>query len=473
MNDLSIGVAIAIDVFAILVYVTLVLRKIPSPLHPAWMFLGLHLYIVSLRLIQLASGGSPLKVTFAWAVAVSEVARAGVASDLGLVSIAVGMLIASAIQKNLGKFRLQRGTPLSRGRLIFCSVIALSVGTVGMVLTGHLDFSYRNAGWSTSGYLAITSSWPAWGVCIAHFLFGFTPLLLGISTVVVAMVGYFNVSRFAVIIPITLMLAIWLSRRRQRGIPWPLIASLLVLWVAWLPLKPFTGLVRDGVPILDAVSQSIDLTVESMSRDEGHIDQAYLDMIGSTMTLSDLHGSYYWGSTLLPIIYIPIPRFLWPAKPQTNEYQWELQIPSRNMAKLGMTSGLVGEGYVNFGYFGVALYCFAIGALYGTAYARSLRSGNKSPGTFLYLLLMCCSLQIYRDGLVSALFFPFVYAAPVSWGVLSHWIWKPRTPIGRRSRVPSPLGAAVGIEPSFTLQQPLGVWQNRGEVRPRKQVVHQ
>src|ERR1700722_1753693 len=105
MENLTLFGALSIDAFAIAVFIAIVFREARSALHPAWMFLALHVYIVSLRLLQLYMGSSPMAHTFVWPVAVNEVIRAGVASDMGLVSIGVGAIIGRAIYKRSSRAR--------------------------------------------------------------------------------------------------------------------------------------------------------------------------------------------------------------------------------------------------------------------------------------------------------------------------------------------------------------------------------
>jgi len=98
-----------------------------------------------------------------------------------------------------------------------------------------------------------------------------------------------------------------------------------------------------------------------------------------------------------------------------------------------MTPGLVGEGYVNMGLAGVFLTCGLLSFGFTWAYFRvappSLIAPGllKSPGLLLYLLFLSCSMQTYRDGLLSLVWFPFVYAAPVGLVAVSHWVFECRT----------------------------------------------
>lgn len=431
MGNLTLNWALTIDGFTVAICLAVALREARSVLHPAWMFLGLHAYIVTSRLIQVYTGSNPMRATFAWPVTVDELIRAGVSSDLGLLAIAVGWIVARFIVKHR-----QLAKPdvrvVSEFRVRLVASAAMAIGVFAILLSGSNEHGLQNASWDTSGYLAATTSWPSWSVCLLHFLYGFPGPLLIVTSAVLTFVGLTN-SRFAVVIPIILLSFIWLSRRRGRGIPLTMVAVILGAWVIWLPMKPFKKSLHEGAGVKDALNEALEYAYTDYSKAEGSVDEQFLDMVAATMTLSDLHGSWYWGSTIAPLLTGPVPRLLWPEKPKMNQYQWDLQVPARNLADLGMTAGLVAEGYVNFGYVGVVLYCFGVSFAFAFAYFRVAKSNRKSPSLLLYLFCLASAAQVYRDGLISAVWFPFVYAAPIGWTAVSHWIWKPGR---RRTRLP-------------------------------------
>jgi hypothetical protein len=178
-------------------------------------------------------------------------------------------------------------------------------------------------------------------------------------------------------------------------------------------MKPFFDGIWAGDPLFASMENAANYVQGTFQREKESADTQHLDMIASWMTLADLRGTWFWGSTVGPLLVGPVPRVFWPTKPRLNEYNFELQIPARRMADAGMTSGIVGEGYANFGYFGVALYCFALSAGYSLAFEHTEAERHDSPWKLLYLLLLTVYPQIYRDGLISVVMFPFVYGAPI------------------------------------------------------------
>jgi len=423
MDELTLRSALAIDAFTVVICLVIAIKEARTPLHPAWTFLGLHLYIVTFRLVQLYAGAIPLKVGFAWPVSVSEMIRAGVASDIGLLAIAAGWIVARV------KLRRSRPAPpkvvvVSKLRILLGAALAMAGGAFGLLTVRRFERGVTNTSWDQTGYLFATTSWPAWSMCLLHFIYGFPILLLIVTLGVFIVVGFTN-ARFAVIIPMIFLTLLWLSRRRSSKFPFVLVAGILAAFLVWLPMKPFVKMVKGGSGATDSAVEAIRFTYAEFNKEEGSLDQQFLDMVAATMTLSDVHGSWYWGGTILPLFTSPVPRILWPEKPKMNQYQVDLQVPSRNMTDYGMTAGLVAEGYVNFGYAGVVLYCFGVGFAFAWAYWKVARSDRRSASWLLYLFCLASAAQLYRDGLISGVWFPFVYAAPIGFMAISHWIWKP------------------------------------------------
>jgi hypothetical protein len=237
----------------------------------------------------------------------------------------------------------------------------------------------------------------------------------------------FNAFRGVVIIPAIFLLFTWLSRRKNHKLPLMLIPAPLVIWLLWLPMKPVAFALQDGQPFSQALSDGVEIAFTNFGTEEGSgIDFQFLDMIGSTMTLVDLHGHWFWGTTIAPLFVSPMPRLLWPEKPRINQYQKDLDVPDRNMAALDMTAGLVGESYANFGWFGVAFIPFLVSLCYSLAYRQVENGTVNTPGSLLYLFCLSTYMQVYRDGLISAVWFPFVHCAPLGWAAVSHWLWRPR-----------------------------------------------
>jgi hypothetical protein len=436
MPELSIQLALVVDIATLLLCSFLATLVTKSLLHPAPMALASHFYIVTIRLFQLFMGFRPMAYRFTWPVATSEVVRAGLASDLALLGIALGWFIIRNCDRK-GLIRKRKPLELSRKRVQAAVILALVLGAAGMAYIGRANV--RRVGmldsWADSGYVRATTSFAAWGMCLLHYLYGFAPGLTIATVIVFLVVLLFNAYRAVVILPAIFLLLLWISRRQQRNVPWFLLPAALAIWLLWLPLKPIIYTVQDGGPISEAIAAGVDKAFHNFGTDEGSgIDFQFLDMVGSTMTLVDLHGAWFWGGTIAPLLVSPVPRLMWPDKPQLTQYQLDLDIPSRNMAKLEMTPGLVGEAYANFGWIGVFVVPLLVSICYSVAYVKSPQYGVRTPANLLYLLYLAVYLQVYRDGLISTVWFPFVHCAPVGLVALSHWIFPFHRRVAHRQR---------------------------------------
>ena len=145
------------------------------------------------------------------------------------------------------------------------------------------------------------------------------------------------------------------------------------------------------------------------------------------MTLVDVHGELFYGKTFLPLLVSPVPRPWWPDKPHMNEYQHVISTPGRPISTYGAIATLVGEGYANFSYVGGVLFPMLAAYLYGRAYFAAMGRPHTSVFRFLYLVMASMLIQVYRDGFVSTILFPFYAAMPMMALVVVHWaIQSPR-----------------------------------------------
>ena len=98
----------------------------------------------------------------------------------------------------------------------------------------------------------------------------------------------------------------------------------------------------------------------------------------------------------LQIITDPVPRVLWPGKPIGEPiklfYIFDYGTP------VGMTRSLPGEGWMGFGFVGVALWCGLFGAVWGWIYERFARGNPTNIVMMSYLVFLPLSIIFFRDG---------------------------------------------------------------------------
>jgi hypothetical protein len=427
---LALNTAIAIDLVTVGVCSLIAWRVSNSFLHPSVMMIFCHFYIVTMRLHQLHAGYLPMAYSFVWPVQLEEVTRAAFASDIALFAISLGWIIA----RYWGKQRQQMpGDPqilLSPTRIQIAAALSVILACASIAYMGPAALhNPRTAeGLASSGYLQAMTGWAGWGFCLLLYLYGFRPLLLGCTLIVLISQMMFSQFRGVVIIPMIFLALMWLSRRTKRSLPPALIPVCVSIWLLWLPMKPVFYALQQGAPVDVALQSGIETTFKNFGRDSGSgIDFQFLDMVGSTMTLVDMSGHHTWGASMAPVLVSPYPRQLWPDKPQLNQYQLDLDIPARSMAKLNMTAGLIGQCYADFGWAGIVVIPLLISLAFSKAYHRLSGATVMSPGCLLYLLCLATFMQLYRDGLLSAIWFPFVHCGSVGWLAVSHWIIPPRS----------------------------------------------
>ena len=103
----------------------------------------------------------------------------------------------------------------------------------------------------------------------------------------------------------------------------------------------------------------------------------------------------------LQVFTEPIPRKFWTDKPVGPPIKlfslFDYGFP------IGMTYSLPGEGWMQLGYLGVAIWCGLFGWLYGWVYNKFQTSRQSTLVTLAFLLAIPMSLQFFRDGLLLTL----------------------------------------------------------------------
>lgn len=112
-------------------------------------------------------------------------------------------------------------------------------------------------------------------------------------------------------------------------------------------------------------------------------------------------GTYGYFLDNLQLLTQPIPRVLWEAKPVGPPVQlfslFDYGFP------IGMTYSLPGNGWMQLGYLGVAIWCSLFGWLFGAIYNRFQTSSHSNPAVLAYAIFLPLSIQFFRDGLLLVL----------------------------------------------------------------------
>ena len=131
----------------------------------------------------------------------------------------------------------------------------------------------------------------------------------------------------------------------------------------------------------------------AVSMDYPYVYDALLNIISAVPE----RVPYLYGETFLKFVYFPIPRFIWPKKPETAARiivkKFYPQLYSTGMS---ISASPVGEGYFNFGALGVAGIMFFLGI-----FARSLKTyyttnKNNKGAVLLYAAVLPGLFEYFR-----------------------------------------------------------------------------
>lgn len=194
--------------------------------------------------------------------------------------------------------------------------------------------------------------------------------------------------------------------------------GMAVAALLFFPMKRIGSLIQQG----GSMSQISTAVSEEVSEASGGAaaDHMFLDEFAAALTLLDMQGRLYYGSIYLPLLTLPIPRAVWPEKPELAGFLKDISTRYRPMSSAGMITTYLGESYANFGLLGVVL----VPPLFALFLARLRRKAYSAPydslWRFSYVLLLVNLIQVYRDGFLSLVVFVFVNMMPLVLIVFAH-----------------------------------------------------
>jgi hypothetical protein len=426
---MDIQITLVVDILLLVASVWCVLQVSErSIFNPTIWYLALHAYAVTFRLVTLNLGTQSMSVIGVRSD--MEMVTAAIASDLSLlVVVAATIMVARRTDKDddgdgAGNDWARLSPRL--GQVI--SILCLTVGTYALLKFGAVasaakargaDISAIDIGrFEVSSYPVVVAGFAVQGALIQCAIRGFTRWRVVLLLLLLAL-SSFNLPRTVFVLGVVMAFLIYQARRNQHYMPVKWAIGVLLLGIIWFVYKP----VAQGMIAGDDVETTwaaVENYVEDSTVNNSSIDTQFLDMQATYMAASDEAGHRFYGATILPLLYLPIPRFLWPDKPRQNEYAQELSTPLRMMSQTGMTPNLTGESYVNFGWIGCAVIPFLYVGGMQMAYHRVNSRGISSAARWIYLIYLLSMVQIFRDGLNSLILYPFLEYLPLlTWGVIS------------------------------------------------------
>ena len=360
-----------------------------------------------------------------------EISRAAGAYDVALVAVTLIWVYLARRERATTYKRCEPSIPRDTVRLSSSHfrVVAASSIAIGLVGLWYLRFAGAAAvaehiadlgEWSSSSWVTMTATWALQGFVMLHYIRGFPPTLTSLTAVVFLLTALGNAARYPLVVWFLFCCFIYLSRRGRR---WPRLrvtALMALVALLWFPLKTAVASYWTGDDFMTILVKSKTYTEVALGPRGNGGDTTFLDQSAIYMALTDQHGSYFYGRTLVPLLTMPIPRQLWPNKPSLAEFENTISTPDRPVGQFGMVPGIVGEGYANFGYFGIVLFPMIAAYLYAAGYFRAMRHPHQSIQRFAYMICACILILVFRDGLVSMVVFTLVNSMPMTFILYLH-----------------------------------------------------
>jgi hypothetical protein len=409
--------------------------------HPATIYLIFHVIVVTYRLLRLISGSSTLFGGVAWGssgyylpITYEEIARAAAYADLILLLMTLAWIWASIndSRKNgpMSKDNFDQTITLNIKYIWRVAIFALPIGLISVVFLtnlpgfGSIGNVTNQRDFSLSGWVLITQTWVGMILLALVYWYGFRWRLMLPMSIYLFVMLYQGYHRFRVLIPLILLVQIYLDRNNRRWPSFVIVVIIIVAGMMFPSLKTVGKMLQTGESLEEILNRSTEIFQGVFSGDEG--DGQLLDQFAAYVALTDESGNLNHGQSYVALLVLPIPRQWWPEKPSVNDFFYAISRSYRPVGPTGMTPLLWGEIYINFGFVGFFLIPPLFAYLLARFYFRAYRKNFFSLTRFIYLIIACNLLQIYRDGLTSLIFYTVVHMMPMVFILAAHVFSKDR-----------------------------------------------
>lgn len=423
-------------------------KKTFSFYHPGFILLAFHLFSNTFRFFSVMNGAfaSFSEYSTIEGAKDEELRRALLLADVVLFSCSCAIYMAQSLP--MAKLSRQSKFLLNEKILRRILLVTIPLGIYGALTQLYIpsfENNLQNLEGSAGFALAsITASWLGLSLLALIYFYGFKakyllPLLAYL--IIVAIQGY---NRYRFVIPCLFLMITYLLHYHRN---WPKLLHMLLLVVILLltfPLKEIGRAIQKGQSFT-SLSQTLTQSFQTVSRGNSG-DQSFLDQYAMTLSEIDRNEKLYLGTTVVPLIYLIIPRSLWAEKPRLNQWQVDVSSRSRPFGTIGSIGTLYGESYANFRIPGMMLIPSALFFLLTRWYLKIRSYYTSNMSKFFYVLIFVCMIQVLRDGLVSLVIFPVLNSLPLFLIYLSHKFFATRqhfnreilqTHIGRNSSTAS------------------------------------
>lgn len=383
--------------------------------HPATTYLIFHTFAFTTRLLFLASGVAYFlggQVDYFTEIESHEIVKAALLADVGFISMTTAWLLESNRKTSLIPSKLVKIIDENSLKLVLFITIPLGIwGIFSQLYIPGIGKAQLNFGaWSDSSYLHNTQNLLILSFLLIIFKYGFQKYSLIIIGICLFTLAFQGQHRYRVLVPCLFLLFLHLHRQRKKWLSPRFVVIILVGIMVFLPMKYVGKLIQQGASMDELIEFASEYR-ESLSIG-ANADFSFLDMYASTLTLIDQHGVYYYGTTYLNLLLIPIPRPFWENKPSLVQWITDVSTPARNLKELGAIPTIYGESYVNFGYLGIIFIPFLFAKYSARWYFKVLNTHSQSANLYFYLYFAAIFVQVYRDGLNAIIIFLSAYNIP-------------------------------------------------------------
>jgi oligosaccharide repeat unit polymerase len=383
--------------------------------HPATTYLVFHLFAFTTRLLFLTSGATFFlggQLDYFTEIESHEIVKAALLADLGFISMTTAWLLESNRKLPLKTSKSVIIIDENVLKLVLFVTIPLGIwGIFSQLYIPGIGKAQLNFGdWSNSSYLQNTQNFLILSMLILVFKYDFQKYSLIIIGICLFILAFQGQHRYRVLVPCIFLLFLYLYREQKRWLSLRFVMMILIGIMVFLPMKYVGKLIQQGASAEDLIEfaaeyrESLDIGANA--------DFSFLDMYASTLTLIDQKEKYYYGSTYLNLLLIPIPRPFWQDKPSLVQWITDVSTSSRNLKELGAIPTIYGEAYVNFGYLGIIFIPFLFAKYSARWYYKILNTHPQSVNLYLYLYFSAIIIQVYRDGLNAIFIFLSAYNMP-------------------------------------------------------------
>lgn len=380
------------------------LRRVTAILHPtSLMLLGLCYWV----LLDLVQAVYPLDAI---------TASGAVGAFFALSVFALGLCIAHLFTPmHLPLFMTNAASLiLNENRLFKIGIIAFILCFLRFAIPSDFDViamvsALSGNRWSAPWARGQLGAWDAFLDHLSYFGY-FLPTL----TVAFYRSGKKLNFRFLILLLCSLIAAIFIAQGGGRRTVGAMILSACFFWIitSEKPFKSMLGFSVTALPVLFLFLEAM-LSSRVTGYEAGFSDFSVKESLSGGVRVDDnfirltqiieiipkeaSHTGFSW---VVWVLARPVPRVLWPGKPMDPGFDLPEHI---GYIGTSLTSSIVGESYMAFGYFG----CFVVGLFYGSvgrAFKRMLDENKTFSGLIMYTAGLLALFVGLRSGIELVLF---------------------------------------------------------------------